>query len=284
MSTSKKRVLVVDDETAIVEGVTMLLDYEAIESASAHDRNAAMTILNQVSCSLVVTDLCLNTIDEGLLLIDDVLRVHPLCQVLVLSGYLTAEMEEELLRRGVSAVFRKPAASAELITSVLHLLAEIEGDAADLESLYLTVRRRLLDIPRMRFGLSHESAEDILQDAWILFLQKARAIRAAAPWLAGAVANLSRQLIDRRIRKRETFEGNDVLDLYVNENASELDDVLSVHEALATLDDRGRSLCTMIAIEGLSYEDVSLATGVPLGSIGPLYIRAKKKLKAALSH
>jgi RNA polymerase sigma factor (sigma-70 family) len=284
---SKKRVLVVDDETAIVDGVTMLLDFEAIESSGACDREAAMTIMNDVNCPVVVTDLCLNTIDEGLLLIDDVLRFNPACRVVVLSGYLTPEMEEDLLHRGVAAIFRKPAASEELVAAVLELLGCIEEEAAkeeDLETLYLTVRRRLYDIPRKRFGLSHDRAEDVLQEAWILFLQKRGVIRAAAPWLAGAVANLSRQQIDRRVRKRETFEGNEVLDLHADERASELDDVLAVRQALATLDDRGRMLCTMIAIEGLSYEAVSVATGMPLGSVGPLYIRAKKKLKAALSH
>jgi RNA polymerase sigma factor (sigma-70 family) len=284
---SKKRVLVVDDETAIVDGVTMLLDFEAIESNGASNRVAAMTIMNDIHFPVLVTDLCLNTIDEGLLLIDDVLRVNPECRVLVLSGYITPEMEKDLLHRGVAAIFRKPAASTELVAAVLELLGCIEEEAAateDLETLYLTVRRRLYDIPRKRFGLSHDRAEDVLQEAWILFLQKRGLIRSAAPWLAGAVANLSRQQIDRQVRKRETFEGNEVLDLYVDQKASELDDVLSVREALATLDDRGRMLCTMIAIEGLSYEDVSVATGMPLGSVGPLYIRAKKKLKTVLSH
>jgi RNA polymerase sigma factor (sigma-70 family) len=287
VKTNKKRVLVVDDETAIVDGVTMLLDFEAVETAGALDREAAMTIMNDVQYPVIVTDLCLNTVEEGLLLIDDVLRLNPLCRVLVLSGYLTTEMEEDLLHRGVAAVFRKPAASEELVAAVLELLACIEEEATeteDLETLYLTVRRRLYDIPRRRFGLSHDRAEDVLQEAWILFLQKRGGIRAAGPWLAGAVANLSRQQIDRGYRKRETFEGNEVLDLFVDDKASDLDDVLSVREALARLDERGQMLCTMIAIEGLSYEDVSLATGLPLGSVGPLYIRAKKKLKATLSH
>lgn len=279
--------LVVDDEAAIVDGVTMLLDFEAIETAGACDREAAMMIMSEGNYPLLVTDLCLNTVGEGLLLIDDVLRKNPSCRVLVLSGYLTPEIEEELLRRGVSAMVRKPAASAELVATVLELLACIEEQVEapeDLDTLYLGLRRRLYDIPRRRFGLSHEGAEDVLQEAWILLLQKRAVIRAAAPWLAGAVANLSRQQIDRRVRRRENSEGNDVLNQFAHDTESDLDDVLAVREALAMLDDRGRMLCTMIAIEGLSYEDVSLATGLPLGSIGPLYIRAKKKLKATLNH
>jgi DNA-directed RNA polymerase specialized sigma24 family protein len=42
-------------------------------------------------------------------------------------------------------------------------------------------------------------------------------------------------------------------------------------------------LCELIGLEQCSYEEVSAAAGLPLGSIGPLYIRAKNKLRAAVA-
>jgi RNA polymerase sigma factor (sigma-70 family) len=285
----KKRVLIVDDETAIVEGLTLLLDFEAIENAGASDRDGAMTIMQDMFFPVVITDLCLHSVDEGLGLIDDVLRLSPQSKVVVLSGYIDEETEEELLRRGVSAVMHKPATSEDLVAAVQELLAHIEEEAGadedlDLERIYLTARKRLYDIPRRRFGLSHDRAEDVLQEAWLLFLQKRGVIRAAAPWLAGTVVNLSRQQIDRFVRKRESFEEHEVLDLHADGAAADLDDVLAVRQALAQIDDRGRTLCALIGIEGLSYEEVSAATGLPIGSVGPLYIRAKKKMRSVLSH
>jgi RNA polymerase sigma factor (sigma-70 family) len=267
----------------------MLLDFEKIESSSATDRNGAVTMLGEAFYSVVITDLCLHTMEEGLQLIDDVRRLSPRSKVVVLSGFVDEATEHDLLGLGVTSVIHKPAESAALIASVRELLELIELEAGpeepvDLERLYLTVRKKLYDIPRRRFGLSHERAEDVLQEAWVLFLQKRSLIRSAGPWLAGAVANLSRQQIDQRVRKRETSDEDELMNLNDESNSGELSNVLAMRQALARIDDRGRLLCALIGIQGLSYEEVSAATGVPLGSIGPLYIRAKKKLRDVLSH
>lgn len=284
----KKRVLVVDDETAIVEGVSMLLDFEEIESAGANDRDGALSILCDRFFPVVVTDLCLHTVEEGLQLIDDVRRMSPNTKVMVLSGYVTPAMQDELLGRGVAMVVHKPAASDEFLAALRDLLELIENEAEqhaeeDLERLYLTVRRKLYAIPRKRFGLSHEQTEDVLQEAWLLFLQKRGLIRAAGPWLAGAVVNLSKQQLDQRTRRRES-DGDETLEAFVDVSTADPNDVLAVRQALERVDDRARTLCALIAIEGFSYEEVSAATGMPVGSIGPLYIRAKKKLRHALEH
>jgi len=53
---------------------------------------------------------------------------------------------------------------------------------------------------------------------------------------------------------------------------------------MSRLDDRSRSLCTLIGLEQLSYAEVSERLAIPVGSIGPLYIRAKEKLKQQLSN
>jgi DNA-directed RNA polymerase specialized sigma24 family protein len=63
-----------------------------------------------------------------------------------------------------------------------------------------------------------------------------------------------------------------------------MESILSIQQALGRLDQRSRTLCMLIGLDGLSYTEVSAATGLAVGSIGPLYIRAKKKLREALSH
>jgi RNA polymerase sigma-70 factor, ECF subfamily len=174
--------------------------------------------------------------------------------------------------------------------AVYALLDEIEkeaphaDEALDLEALYLSVRKRLYDIPRHRFGLAPERAEDVLHDAWLLFLQKRGVIRSAAPWLAGTVANLARQQLDLKKRRRETPEDESGLQEMLDPRSSDMLDRIALEAALMKLDPRARDLCMLIGIEGLSYDEVSIATKLPLGSIGPLYIRAKKKLRAALEN
>lgn len=283
-----RRVLVVDDETAIVEGVTLLLDFEQIESAGATDRSGAVTILSGTFFPVIITDLCLETKEEGLQLIDDIHSLSPRTKVIVLSAY-AGEMEDELLRRGVTTVIQKPATAETLLGTVNDLLGEIEKEAeknevVDLEQLYLTVRTKLYHIPRSRFGLSHEQAEDVVQEAWLLFLEKHGYIRFAGPWLAGAAANLSRQKIDQRVRKRESSETDEVFNAHADSSHRDPHIVIAVRQALARVDDRTRTLCVLIGLKGLSYEEASGVTGLPLGSIGPLYIRAKKKLRNVLAH
>jgi RNA polymerase sigma factor (sigma-70 family) len=308
-----RRVLVVDDESLIVEGVSLLLEFEQIESAGATDRDGAVTILTERFFPVIITDLCLHTKEEGLRLLDDIRTLSPLTKVMVLSAY-AGDMEDELLERGVTMVMQKPATNDMLLGAVTELLARIEDEAAkdedvDLERLYLTVRKKLYSIPRSRFGLSHEQAEDVVQEAWILysiprsrfglsheqaedvvqeawilFLQKRGMIRLAGPWLSGAVANLARQKIDQKVRKRETFEGDEIFATHEDQSLGDANEILAVRQALSRVDDRTRTLCHLIGIEGLSYEEVCEATGMPLGSIGPLYIRAKQKLRKALAH
>ncbi len=283
------RVLVVDDEPTITEGLMMLFECERLESAAASDRASAIAIFDSEFFPVVLADLCLHTQEEGLALIDHVLQSSPRSKVIVISAYATREVEEQLLERGVSLVLQKPATGDSIMEAIHTLLVEIENEApadqpVDLETLYLTVRKRLYDIPRRRFNLSHDRAEDVLHEAWLLFLQKRNYVRSVQPWLAGVVANLSRQQLDQVKRRRETPPDDLPLETIVDPKRVNETSRLAVEQALERIDARARLLCRLIAVEGLSYVEVSEATGLPLGSIGPTYLRAKQKLRNLLSH
>jgi len=286
----EQRVLVVDDEIAIVEGLNALLTCENIENAGAQDCAGAEAILATQFFPVVITDLRLDTEEEGLRLVDSIRTNTPRTRVVVLTGYATRAMEEQLLASGVSLVLRKPAENDEIIAAIQALLAEIEheapvGEPVDLEELYLTVRRKLYSIPRRRFNLPPDRAEDVIQEAWLLYLQKRGVIRTAGPWLAGTVANLARQQLDLNKRRPQAAgDESELLEQVIETRGGNMTDRISIRQALDRVDDRSRQLCELIGIEGLSYDEASAATGLPLGSIGPLYIRAKRKLRDVLSH
>ncbi|MGN6185287.1 MAG: sigma-70 family RNA polymerase sigma factor [Thermoanaerobaculia bacterium] len=285
---TEQRVLVVDDEVAIVEGLTALFEFEQIRTIGANDRESAEAILGDEFCPVIVTDLCLHTQMEGMMLLETIRAKSPRSRIVILSAFATPELEEELLQRGVAVVLRKPSSGDVIMEAVYALLDAIEKEAPaidetlDLETLYLSVRKRLYDIPRHRFGLSADRAEDVLHDAWLLFLQKRGIIREAAPWLAGTVANLARQQLDKKKRRKETPE-DDLGEMHDPRHGDMIDRV-ALTAALDRVDERTRQLCVLIGIEGLSYDEVSAATNLPLGSIGPLYIRAKKKLRMMLEN
>lgn len=283
----KPYVLVVDDERSIVVGLTTLLAMADIESAGAFDRLSAEAMMKRKFYSVVLADIRLNTEAEGLELLEDIQRISPQTRVLSMTGYATPALECAVLARGSSSVIRKPARNGEILAAITGLLAEIEKQAAeqarlDVAQLQAHTRKILFSIARRRYHLTSEEAEDVIQEAWLLFLERRGIVRCARGWLAGTVANLCRHHIDRSIRCRRRFAVADATGTMAQEQAGGLEAGIAVREAMATLDSESRNVCTLIAIEGYAYEEVSVRTGLPLGSIGPMYMRAKKKLRIAL--
>ncbi|MGZ8833681.1 MAG: RNA polymerase sigma factor, partial [Thermoanaerobaculia bacterium] len=214
-------------------------------------------------------------------------RLSPQSRVLSMTGYATPELEREVRARGSLSVIRKPASSGQIVGAIADMLAEIENLAAeqavlDLAQLQVHMRKILFSIAQRRYGLMVEEAEDVVQEAWLLFLERRGIIRSARGWLAGTVANLCRRHIDRSVRTRKRFVEDDGIENTADGHAGDPEAGIAVRQAMAGLDATSRALCALIAIEGYAYEEVSSRTGLPLGSIGPMYMRAKKKLRLAL--
>src|SRR4051794_18744627 len=106
MRTMAGKVLIVDDEEAIVEGLLALRQCEAIESSGAFDRLGAESLMADTFYSLAVADLRLYTEAEGLGLRDAIRRTSPRSRVLTLTGFATLEVENQVLRRGSTKVMR----------------------------------------------------------------------------------------------------------------------------------------------------------------------------------
>ncbi|HSY52774.1 MAG TPA: sigma-70 family RNA polymerase sigma factor [Thermoanaerobaculia bacterium] len=282
------RVLVVDDEEGIVVGLKYLLEAEKIESAGAFDRLSAESLMEGTFFAVIVADLRLHTEVEGLELLDGIRRISPRSRVVTLTAFITPELEEEVLRRGVSMVIRKPAESHEILAAIAALLAEVEKLAAgqetlDLEQLHLGLRRLLHSIPRKRYGLSADEAEDVVQQAWLLFLEKRNLVRAARPWLIGTVANLCKRQIGVSKRRRETLVSDEVLADFPDARSHSSLSAIALRQALAGLDQQSQTLCILIGVEGYAYDEVSALLGLPIGSIGPMYIRAKSKMRLRMA-
>src|SRR5438067_8745697 len=278
------RVLIVDDEKAIVEGLLSLLHCEAIESSGAFDRLGAESLMEETFYSVILADRRLPTEAEGLALLDAIRRISPRSRVLTLTGFATMELEREVLRRGSSKVMRKPATAEAILGAIADLLAEVEKMAAaqetlDLEQLHLGMRNLLHSIPRKRYGLTADEAEEVVQQAWLLFLEKRDLIRMARPWLIGTVANLCKRQIGASKRRRESFVGDEILAELPDTNIDSSDDNIALQQALGSLSGESRAICILIAIKGYAYDEVSAITGLPLGSIGPMYLRAKSKMR-----
>lgn len=275
------RILVVDDDPMIVAGVTMMLDVHDLSSEGACDAEAAEALIGREFFPVILADLRLRTEEEGLRLLDSIRRLSPRSRVATMTGYADAETERRLRERGAELVLHKPLEEEVLIAALREMLAAVEAaeqeHGEDLDSLYLATRKALFAVSRKRYGFSQDETEELIQEAWVLYLEKRNAVRTPKAWLTGTIANLCRQEIERR--QRERARHGEMIDVPV---VPRIDAGLTLEQGLSRLDDRSRTLCTLIGIEQRSYEEVSASTALPLGSIGPLYIRAKKKLRAAI--
>jgi DNA-directed RNA polymerase specialized sigma24 family protein/CheY-like chemotaxis protein len=275
------KVFIVDDDPAIVAALQLMLEWNGFETATAHDLVTATERITREFFPLILADLRMREDDDGLQLIEAARQLSPRSRVATITGFADAATIERLRDRGATLVLQKPVEEGDLLAALGEMLASIESadaSAPDDEVLYAQTERALRRIASGRYGFNREDAEELIQETWLLFLEKRAAIRAPGPWLSGTVANLCRREIERKVRERER-----TVEVFETGFTPSDDDVLSVRQGLRRLDERSRALCTMLAMEQRSYEEVSRAIDVPLGSVGPLYQRAKARLRAALN-
>jgi len=150
----------------------------------------------------------------------------------------------------------------------------------DYETIYRKTERQLRTTMFGRYQLTADECDDIIQQAWCLFLEKRDEVRDVGAWISGTVMNLSRQTIHRNTKERpfDAFPASERA--YTVDTAT----VLAIRRGLSRLDERSRSLCELIGLEQLSYAEVSERLSIPLGSVGPLYIRAKERLRKELTN
>jgi RNA polymerase sigma factor (sigma-70 family) len=269
-----RSVLLVDDDAGVISGLRALLSLESIPTSFAMDAESAEAMISQNFYAVVMADLRLRSDEDGLRLIETIRRVSPASKVAAMTGYATPETEHIVFGIGASRLLRKPFSADDFLSTVRELRVD------DLDVVYRETGPRLRAMVRRRYGLGTEQSEDILQQAWCVLLEKRREIRDIGAWLAGTMLNLSRQTIQRCARDRSFAM------LSCDDAAYDLDAVtsLAVNRALARLDERSRRLCELIGIEQFSYQEVADQLGLPLGSIGPLYMRAKARLRQELTN
>ncbi|HEX7704864.1 MAG TPA: response regulator [Thermoanaerobaculia bacterium] len=276
------RILVVDDEPAIVAGIQSLLELHDIESEGAWDCESAEERISAEFFPIILADLRMRSDEDGFRLLDAVKRISPNSRVATMTAYADAATEARLRDRGSELILHKPFEEDELMAALREMLAAIEAAASAHVSdseLYEATLSTLESISRGRYHFTKDEAEELVQDTWVLFLEKRASVRAPKEWLTGTLRNLCRQEIDRRCRDRQRVPE------IVPETFTPADDeVLAVRQALERLDPRSRELCTLIGLEQRSYEEVVATAGIPIGSVGPLYMRAKQRLRKAMDN
>ncbi len=116
------RILIIDDDTAHREGMSILLEDESYLVDQAEGAEAAMKLIREHSYDLIVTDYKMQKID-GMELLKMINDFNPLLPVIMVTGYSSIEHAVEAIHLGALDYIPKPVDPAKLknvVRRVLH--------------------------------------------------------------------------------------------------------------------------------------------------------------------
>jgi RNA polymerase sigma-70 factor (ECF subfamily) len=156
------------------------------------------------------------------------------------------------------------------------------GDDEAWEELVRRFSRYVLAIAQQAYRLSPSDAEDVFQDVFTRTYERLSDLRndeAVRPW----IAQLTRRLCIDRIRAgaRETADP-DMAESAVDDTLEQLDDALSVQEALLSMSDPCRDILDRFFRRDESYAVIGAALGLPSGTIASRISRCLGKLRETL--
>ena len=130
------------------------------------------------------------------------------------------------------------------------------------------------------FGLKAENAEDVFQEVFARTYQHLDRLRddeAIRPW----IAQLTRRLCIDHIRagSREQLTDDEIEPNELDETLSQLEEALSVHEALAELPEHCREILDRFFARDESYQTIGAALDIPAGTIASRISRCLAKLR-----
>lgn len=139
------------------------------------------------------------------------------------------------------------------------------------------------------FRLDDALAKDVSQTVWLKLIENIDRIKDPER-LPGWLATTTRREAMRVAKVRDRVVVTD-FEYDIEDPSPSLDEMFIDEEenrvvvrAFSTLDDVCRQLLRLMMIEpALSYEEISEATGRPIGSLGPTRARCLAKLKGAIS-
>ena len=163
------------------------------------------------------------------------------------------------------------------------------GDKTALHSLYKETAAQLFGLA-LRILRNRELAEEIVQDSFVLLWNNAHTFDpsrgSAMAWLARIVRNRCIDLIRRR--GRETPLDHTSIEGWEDPGSSPADlaalssDARRLHHCLDELEESPRKVLRLVYYEGMTYEEVAVHLGVPLGTVKSWVRRSLTRLRGCL--
>lgn len=124
------KVLLVDDEINIVQGISKLVDWEkcnATLSGKAYHGKMAFHMIMEDPPDIVLTDIKMPELN-GVQLIEKVVLQHPYIKFIILSGYDEFEFAKTAMNFGVKHYLLKPTNRRKIETALKEVIKELESE------------------------------------------------------------------------------------------------------------------------------------------------------------
>jgi len=113
MTESKRRILVIDDEKSVAEGIALALTSDGYEVETVLSGEDALIRTVAARYDLIICDLMMPGL-SGLDLLKSLREYRPYTPVLMITGYPTHRTAEESLKMGACAYVTKPFTPADI--------------------------------------------------------------------------------------------------------------------------------------------------------------------------
>lgn len=122
------KVVLVDDESIIVEGLRKVVDWQAHRcevAATACDAGSGAKAVREYRPDILFTDIKMPG-EDGLTMLAGLKGEFPRMQIAVLTGYRDFEYAQRAIRLGVSRFLLKPSKMDELEEALTHMTAQLD--------------------------------------------------------------------------------------------------------------------------------------------------------------
>lgn len=124
------KVLIIDDEPFIREGISKLIKWENINTkliGTAGSAEEAVEIIHEKTPDIVIADINMPG-KSGIDLIEELYEVYPDMRFIVISGYSEFEYAHRLMKCGVNHYLLKPSDEEEIEEAITDIIREFENN------------------------------------------------------------------------------------------------------------------------------------------------------------
>ncbi len=154
---SEKHVFVVDDDTCILEVVTVILEKAKIKCTCFQDADDCLARLKTGSCDLLITDVRMPGKD-GVELLKQTKRIAPWLPVLIITSYADIPLAVKVVKAGAADFIEKPLETESFLTVVRSAIRQ-----NDLASIVRGKKLTKTEMIILRLILQSKSNKEIAQ-------------------------------------------------------------------------------------------------------------------------